>query len=67
LPASALSSWTGKQIRVANAESGRAEIVASADAQPIGLTLDGNRVALAESSKGRGRVLSATLEAQGLE
>jgi Tol biopolymer transport system component len=52
---------TGKEIRAVDAFGGVPRVVAIVSARPIGLSIEGNRVAWAENSGGRGRVRAVFL------
>jgi hypothetical protein len=52
---------TGKTIRLVDAQSGRTSILATAAAIPIGLSIEGARVAWAEDARGRARIRAIAL------
>jgi hypothetical protein len=52
---------TGRTIHVLNVRTGRRSVVAQAASPPIGLSLEGTRVAWAENTKTGGRIRAVTL------
>ncbi len=55
----------GRSIRAVSPAAKRVSTLAQAAATPIGLSVEGNRVAWAENIKGRGRIRSLTVPAAG--
>jgi dipeptidyl aminopeptidase/acylaminoacyl peptidase len=51
----------GRTIRLLHAATGRTSVVATAAAKPIGLSIEGRRIAWAENIRGRGRIRAVLL------